>query len=98
MVGFRAHGGGQLVFCIIQQPKGTVQQFIDIYAKSPFLILLIFPRKYIMSVVHHFYVNSQCWASGFQDSSIRKDYISSRYSEQQRKCTVSEASIRAKVK
>ena len=28
MVGFRAHGG-ELVYCIIQQPKGTVQQFID---------------------------------------------------------------------
>ena len=30
MVGFRAHGGGELVSCINQQPKGTVQQFIDI--------------------------------------------------------------------
>ena len=29
MVGFRAHGGGELVYCIIQQPKGAVQQFID---------------------------------------------------------------------
>ena len=29
MVGFRAHGGGEFVSCIIQQPKGTVQQFID---------------------------------------------------------------------